>query len=1101
MTQPPILSWHPACDATIYFDPALTTPSSITTQSTKQHLEQHGQQRKKRFPLHSQGGSKPQTLSHPHSHPVANITQPIAMQKNFSTPNPNASQKSSSTSPSANHDFKLHYKKQDVFGSLPKSKKIVVDIANNVKPWEPTSPLNPQDYLSKSNAFPANHTSPSRGHNFNGTSLSFGSTSARNLAIGLVKDGVGNEQILTVENMDSSRGGHLGQYMDTNSTNSNKNNNKQKNPNLFVVDFEMMVERRQRREQEARLHKLQSEGHYHSPLHSAPRYENNIHNFNRYDQYYDESVDKHQHTHAAREAESSFFVSDRWYAVTRSLWIEIVVVPGQEHLESVRNFLNALSWRVNGDVSDEEMAFMWGEYCRKGRGRSKTTAAVGAVATRSAATTERKIVPLTYFRSIVWSSRLSEPTVDLYLAIMINERNKTLLLGNQHIRMTPDWLVACEALFFSLDDEGNGFISIDEMRLLSSVLLRNYPHAHFLSEEEVQDTLESTTNYLLTNSSMNTDTTMRVKNTVTVNSFKDFMYKNAIGERQLTEIRRCVVSLRGEYGSSFLNNTSTNSSNNSYKNDLPALLSPWRSAVNEVMENLDGVGDLISEGGSNDGSGKSDNHNYLPKMSNFLLVDAVGFVQNQDDMRNILEDNDMRNQIATDLTNLFRRQYQKVLSDDKNHNDKILENLSTTAYHVIFRCLDSLCEKIFYSALELTNQIRRDKDDESENGSEEGAGGRGKKKANIAKYFRNIDTIFNYRLDKYLVTKSSSSGLVDSGKKIDILPNSSNNSPEINISAAVSSAQTAGDLEAIITTAAGSNIPTSISSSNINSNVAKVANTWKGLKSRNKFKAVVDMAKLSPVNPSKGWQSPHRLNMLYNASNSVDEGTQTANTGSEGVENFVESSKKYVNMLPNQKRCLIFSGLDDAEGGEESDDDADADAITVDEAKEIVWETVVNIDKNDPDNFLKTPVKSESKGVGDNDSDNDSNNNKHLTEIINKILSDKEVCDVLLDKKMLDVLQNSSGIKPVVSSSNASTSSATMTTTLKMTDESAITKPTIVERKMRRASELKTALSALSPSVKKSNKENGSRKGSADMEQDETEAEKVFKIGRAYSDL
>ena len=220
------------------------------------------------------------------------------------SPSPNSSSNN-------NNDFKLHYKSQDVFGLLPKSNKIVVDLENNVKPWEPVSPLNPHDYLSKSMSMPTSHSSPSMGHNnnFNGASLSFGSTSARNLAIGLVKDGVGNEQILTLQNVDSS----IYKNTNTGELRNDKNGKKHNgggagggavggagsntsahNPNHFSIDLETLKDRRRQRLQEQRIQKLQEEQNYQSPPYRGSSrsdqkaHENRIHKYDDYDANFEE---------------------------------------------------------------------------------------------------------------------------------------------------------------------------------------------------------------------------------------------------------------------------------------------------------------------------------------------------------------------------------------------------------------------------------------------------------------------------------------------------------------------------------------------------------------------------------------------------------------------------------------------------------------------------------------------------------------------------------------------------------------------------------------------------------------------------------------------
>jgi len=336
------------------------------------------------------------------------------------------------------------------------------------------------------------------------------------------------------------------------------------------------------------------------------------------------------------------------------------------------------------------------------------------------------------------------------------------------------------------------------------------------------------------------------------------------------------------------------------------------------MENLDGVGDLIGNGVSgndNDDNNKNNNDNYLPSLANFLLIDGVGFVVNQSDARNILEDNNMRNQIASDLTSLFCRQYQKLFAAAGGNNDEqetILTNLSTTAYHIIFRCLDSYCEKLFYSALELSHRITEDE--------EEGEAGN---KVNIAKYLRNMDKIFNYRLEKYVTT------LADNANN----NNNSNNDNNDNDNHTQSPHASASPSNVSPTQLTLSSPQLSSSSPTDNNNssegtISKVATTWKSLKARNKFKSVVDLVRLSPVKQNKGWQSPHSLNLTHlNSNASVNEGTQTADFNEE-ENNEANKEAKLINMIPNQKRCLIYTADEDDDEEEGSDDEEETVDLT-----------------------------------------------------------------------------------------------------------------------------------------------------------------------------
>ena len=73
---------------------------------------------------------------------------------------------------------------------------------------------------------------------------------------------------------------------------------------------------------------------------------------------------------------------------------------------------------------------------------------------------------LTVFRSLILLLDMDVAALDLFLGILIHESNRRMLLYND-IRgggvgvVSPEWIDACQKLWFTVDVGGQGFVGVE----------------------------------------------------------------------------------------------------------------------------------------------------------------------------------------------------------------------------------------------------------------------------------------------------------------------------------------------------------------------------------------------------------------------------------------------------------------------------------------------------------------------------------------------------------------------------------------------------------------------------------------------------------------
>jgi hypothetical protein len=162
-------------------------------------------------------------------------------------------------------------------------------------------------------------------------------------------------------------------------------------------------------------------------------------------------------------------MTPRWLNLTISLWGAIVADANRSVDKiALRNFVDAMEWRISGEVSEFEFLGLYNEWMASGFPLLK----------------KRNSVGLTTIRSIFIEKNLYESELDLLLGLMIFENSRSLLntplyfaanAANVKENSTLEvcsrkWLALSEELFFLLDSPGYGCLQFDQLFFLSACL-------------------------------------------------------------------------------------------------------------------------------------------------------------------------------------------------------------------------------------------------------------------------------------------------------------------------------------------------------------------------------------------------------------------------------------------------------------------------------------------------------------------------------------------------------------------------------------------------------------------------------------------------------
>lgn len=269
-------------------------------------------------------------------------------------------------------------------------------------------------------------------------------------------------------------------------------------------------------------------------------------------------------------------MSPRWLNLTMALW-GIVVADANRSVDAagVRSFIEAMEWRMNGDVTEGEFLTIYCEWINIG----------------SSVLPKRHAIGLHSFRSILFEKKVPEDSLNLFICLLLNENSRTLL--NLPLSYRPSgsliipsmtsnlevcsrkWLALSEELFFALDTAGYGGLQYDQMFFLASSLaigLRSWTNESeaaadlsvsmltAIASNLIRDALPSNTSIVFSNGPASDVNKPKPSNldphsepmlmapslcsTVTLPTFKKLLIKLGIGESSLegliNHLRRCI---------------------------------------------------------------------------------------------------------------------------------------------------------------------------------------------------------------------------------------------------------------------------------------------------------------------------------------------------------------------------------------------------------------------------------------------------------------------------------------------------------------------------------------------------------------------------------
>ena len=132
--------------------------------------------------------------------------------------------------------------------------------------------------------------------------------------------------------------------------------------------------------------------------------------------------------------------SVRWCALSRSLWCALVAEGNYTaDLNGVRSIMDALKWRAEDTITEEEFTAVYQAWVAHPRGPPSVPSPSPARQPRKAG----RAVHLPRFRRLLVEQGQDERALDLLLALVINEANRALLRDAQ--ARTREWHTMREA--------------------------------------------------------------------------------------------------------------------------------------------------------------------------------------------------------------------------------------------------------------------------------------------------------------------------------------------------------------------------------------------------------------------------------------------------------------------------------------------------------------------------------------------------------------------------------------------------------------------------------------------------------------------------------
>ena len=171
----------------------------------------------------------------------------------------------------------------------------------------------------------------------------------------------------------------------------------------------------------------------------------------------------------------------RWLGLSRTLWALIVEDSSytivDDDMSGLLSFFDVMAWKTQGKVNDEEFSFLYSEWMRQ----CFTSAEVENGNVKAAGCRP----DLQTIRQLLLEMDSSEKHLNDYIGLLLNETNLNFInvpisyaMRDYNSRnysnlelCNKEWLTLCEALFFTLDINGNGYLNFDEAFFLCGCLV------------------------------------------------------------------------------------------------------------------------------------------------------------------------------------------------------------------------------------------------------------------------------------------------------------------------------------------------------------------------------------------------------------------------------------------------------------------------------------------------------------------------------------------------------------------------------------------------------------------------------------------------------
>ncbi|GBG27800.1 Hypothetical Protein FCC1311_040232 [Hondaea fermentalgiana] len=162
--------------------------------------------------------------------------------------------------------------------------------------------------------------------------------------------------------------------------------------------------------------------------------------------------------------------SPRWLGLAEGLWWALLVETHEDAtLGALKRMLDALQSRVEGDLDAPQFAQIFRKWTTKPKAERSDAQHQSQSQSQSQSQPGQRNVKVSKaaFCTELGARELSERKLALMFATVVNECNRTILQtvkeSPERLQKTRMRLALCEKVFFCLDREGRGFVSLDDV--------------------------------------------------------------------------------------------------------------------------------------------------------------------------------------------------------------------------------------------------------------------------------------------------------------------------------------------------------------------------------------------------------------------------------------------------------------------------------------------------------------------------------------------------------------------------------------------------------------------------------------------------------------